>query len=72
MRSLYLRDVPSEVIERLERLAALEGVSVNELRIRDLTEACRVGDQAVLDALPDRAIVPSAVLRAVAVERSSR
>ena len=36
MRTLYLRNVPDEVVARLERLALLAGTSVNVLAVREL------------------------------------
>ncbi len=54
MRTLYLRNVPDLVIERLERLAALHSMSVSALAVRELTEASkRVDNAALLGALPD-------------------
>ncbi len=54
MRTLYLRNVPDEVVERLERLAAQAGTSVGALAVRELAEASRRADNpALLGALPD-------------------
>src|SRR5439155_8681737 len=54
MRTLYLRNVPDEVVARLERLAATEGASVNADAVRELAEASRRADNpALLGALPD-------------------
>lgn len=54
MSSLYLRNVPDEVVDRLKELARREGISVSALAIRDLTHSSlRVSNSAVLDALPD-------------------
>jgi hypothetical protein len=54
MRTLYLRNVPDDVIERLERLAVLDSMSVSAVAVRELTEASkRVDNAALLGALPE-------------------
>ena len=45
MRTLYIRNVPDEVAERLERMAARRGVSLNALAVRELTEVGRARGQ---------------------------
>jgi plasmid stability protein len=73
MRTLYLRNVPDAVVERLERLAAREGTSVSALAVRELSEVSRRADNAaLLDALPDLAIDPSWVADGLDAERTSR
>ena len=53
MRTLYLRNVPDEVVERLERQAKAESTSVNAVAVRELTEVSRRFDNAaLLAALP--------------------
>jgi plasmid stability protein len=54
MRTLYLRNVPDDVVERLERLAARDATSVSALAVRELAEASRRADNpALLAQLPD-------------------
>jgi len=54
MRTRYLRNVPDQVVDRLERLASLAGTSVNALAVTELTESSRRADnQALLGSLPD-------------------
>jgi plasmid stability protein len=48
MRTLYLRNVPDEVGERLERMAAREGLSVSALAVRELSVASRRADNPAL------------------------
>jgi len=73
MRTLYLRNVPDDVVERLERLAAREAMSVSALAIRDLAEVPRRADNpALLGALPDLAIDPSRVVEDLDTERAAR
>ena len=53
MRTLYLRNVPDEVVERLERQAKAESTSVNALAVRELTEVSRrYNNAAIFASLP--------------------
>lgn len=73
MRTLYLRNVPDEVVERLERLAARDGTSVGALAVRELAEVSRrVDNAAVLGDLPDRGVAPAAVLADLDADRGAR
>lgn len=73
MRTLYLRNVPEDVIERLERLAAREATSVSALAVRELAEVSRRADNPVLlGALPDLAFETSVIVEAVDEGRSQR
>ena len=54
MKTLYLRNVPDAVIERLERLAARDSTSVGAVAVRELADVSRRADNpALLGALPD-------------------
>ena len=54
MKTLYLRNVPDEVSERLASLAAREGLSVSSFALRELSQAARRADNpALLGELPD-------------------
>jgi plasmid stability protein len=54
MRTLYLRNVPDDVVERLERLAARDGTSVGAVAVRELADVSRRADNPrLLGALPD-------------------
>jgi hypothetical protein len=54
MRTLYLRNVPDAVGERLEMLADREGLSVSAFAVRELAAIARRADNpALLAALPD-------------------
>jgi hypothetical protein len=73
MRTLYLRNVPDEVVERLERLAAREAISVSALAVRELSEVSKRADNAaLLEALPDLEIEPSRLVEGLGAERRSR
>jgi hypothetical protein len=63
MRTLYLRNVPDEVVQRLERMAKYEGTSVNAVAIRELAEASRrIDNAALLESLPDYKVPISEIL----------
>ena len=48
MKTLYLRNVPDEVGERRERLAAREGMSVSAFATRALARRARRADNPAL------------------------
>lgn len=63
MRVLYLRNVPDDVGERLERLAAREGMSLSAFAVRELAWiAFRADNPALLAALPDLGVESRAVV----------
>ena len=73
MRTLYLRNVPDEVVERLERLADRDKMSVSAVAIRELTEASRgVDNPALLGALPDLHITTHDLVSGIDTERAGR
>lgn len=73
MRTLYLRNVPDEVVERLERLAARESMSLSALAVRELAEVSRRADNAaLLDALPDLPLDRADIIDALDAERGQR
>jgi len=73
MRTLYLRNVPDEVGERLERLAAREGLSLSAFASRELAAISRRADNpALLGELPDLGVAADAVVEDVEAGRTSR
>jgi hypothetical protein len=73
MKTLYLRNVPEEVTDRLERLAAREGLSVSALAIRELAVAVRRADNPALVAdLPDLGISAAETVRVLEEGRNER
>lgn len=73
MRTLYLRNVPDEVVERLERLAARDSISVSALAVRELAEASRRADNpALLGQLPDLDLGTATILEDLEAERADR
>ena len=73
MRTLYLRNVPDDVVERLERLAARDATSVGAVAVRELAEVSRRADNpALLGVLPDLDIDVAAVVDDLDRERAAR
>ena len=73
MRTLYLRNVPDDVVKRLERLAERERTSVAAVAVRELTEASRRADNpALLGALPDLSIDATELVGDIDAERAGR
>lgn len=73
MRTLYLRNVPDEVVRRLELLAALDRTSVGAVAVRELAEVSRRADNpALLGVLPDLDIDVTTVVDDLDRERAAR
>lgn len=73
MRTLYLRNVPDDVGERLERLAAREGMSVSAFAARELAAIARRADNmSLLAGLPDLGVAAEDVAADVETGRRSR
>lgn len=70
MRTLYLRNVPDDVVERLERLAARDATSVGAVAVRELAEVSRRADNpGLLGALPDLNVDAAGIVADVDAER---
>jgi hypothetical protein len=73
MRTLYLRNVPDEVMARLERLAARAGTSVSAFAVHELADVSRRADNAaLLSALPDLDVTTASILDDLDAGRSAR
>jgi plasmid stability protein len=73
MKTLYLRNVPDDVSERLASLAAREGLSVSSFALRELTDVARRADNpALLGELPDLDVSAKDVVIDLEVGRSAR
>jgi plasmid stability protein len=48
MSTLYIRNLPEHVTAKLQELAKREGMSVNALAVRELTQVARAMDNATL------------------------
>ncbi|MGH7876094.1 MAG: FitA-like ribbon-helix-helix domain-containing protein [Candidatus Dormibacteraceae bacterium] len=73
MPTLYLRNVPDEVLTRLQRLAARDGASINATAVRELAEATRRADNpALLGDLPDLQVGAQEIVAAITSGRAPR
>ena len=73
MRTLYLRNVPDDVVERLQRLAARDGTSVGAVAVRELADVSRRADNpALLGSLPDLGVDVPTIIGDVDAERAAR
>ncbi len=72
MKTLYLRNVPDDVVERLQRLAARQATSVGAAAVRELAEVTRRADNAaLLGVLPDLGVDPADVVADVETGRTA-
>jgi len=72
MRTLYLRNVPDDVVRRLERLAALDGTSVGAVAVRELADVSRRADNpGLIGTLPDLGVDVSQILDDLDSERGA-
>jgi hypothetical protein len=73
MRTLYLRNVPDEVVERLEQLAAVDATSVSAVAVRELADVSRrASNPALLGRLPDLQVDPTQIVAGIEAERPQR
>lgn len=73
MRTLYLRNVPDDVGQRLEELADREGMSLSAFVVRELADVARRADNAsLLAGLPDLGVEPDDVLADLESARRDR
>jgi plasmid stability protein len=73
MATLYLRNVPDDVSERLAVLAEREGLSVSAFAVRELASIARRADNpALLADLPDLGVEPADVLADLDAGRGRR
>lgn len=73
MRTLYVRNVPDDVVERLEQLAAREGSSVNAVVVKELSKVARPMTNAeIFDSLPSLDISTESILKALDDGRAGR
>ena len=72
MRTLYLRNVPDDVVRRLELLAARDGTSVGAVAVRELADVSRRADNpALLGSLPDLDVDTTTILEDVDAGRAT-
>jgi hypothetical protein len=70
---LYLRDVPPEVVKRLERISVRDGAPVEVVAVRELAEASRRADNPLrLGSLPDLGVSAAALVRDLGEGRAGK
>ena len=73
MRTLYLRNVPDDVVRRLQRLADRDGSSVSAVAVRELSEVSRRADNpALVGELPDLGVDVPLIVEGIEQERTTR
>ena len=72
-KTLYLRNVPDAVAERLELLAAQAGMSTSAFAVRELSEISRRADNAaILASLPSAPLSMQDVVAGIHADREER
>ncbi len=70
VRTLYLRNVPNDVMDRLERMARAASTSVTAIAIRELDAATkRVDNAALLATLPDLGVPTAQIVEDLEADR---
>jgi hypothetical protein len=73
MRTLYIRHVPDDVAQQLEKLANRAGIPLSTFALQELTEAARRANNAeLLKSLPSHSIDRSIILDALHACRDER
>ena len=73
MKTLYLRNVPDEVVRRLETLAGHEGLSVSAMAVRELASSTRRADNpTLLGDLPGLGVSTTQIVDALHEGRAER
>lgn len=73
MKTLYLRNVPEDVVRRLQQLADRDGTSVGAVAVRELSDVSRRADNpALVGELPDLGVDVSLIVESVEQERANR
>ena len=73
MRTLYLRNVPEEVVQRLEMLADRTGLSLSAMAVRELARSTRRAENPeLLGDLSDLSVSTTDIVDALHSGRSER
>lgn len=73
MKTLYLRNVPEDVVRRLQQLADRDGTSVGAVAVRELSDVSRRADNpALIGSLPDLDVEVPAIVEDLERERADR
>ncbi len=72
-KTLYLRNVPDDVADRLDRLAKQMGMSTSAFAVRELSQLSRRADNAaILDSLPSVPMSTEEVVAGIHADREER
>ena len=73
MKTLYLRNVPEDVVRRLQRLADHDGTSVGAVAVRELSDVSRRADNPdLVGGLPDLGVDALAIVEDIERDRFDR
>ena len=73
MKTLYLRNVPDDVVRRLQLLADRDGTSVGAVAVRELSDVSRRADNpALMGSLPDLGVDALTIVEGIEHERATR
>ena len=73
MKTLYLRNVPEDVVRRLQLLADRDGTSLGAIAVRELSDVSRRADNpALVGRLADLDIDVAVIVDGVEQERVNR
>lgn len=73
MKTLYLRNVPEDVVRRLQQLADRDGTSVSAVAVRELSDVSRRADNpGLVGTLPDLGVDVLDIVDDVEQERAHR
>ncbi len=73
MKTLYLRNVPEDVVRRLQQLADRDGTSLGAVAVRELSDVSRRADNLSLMAqLADLDVDVSEIVESLEQERAAR
>ncbi len=73
MKTLYLRNVPEDVVRRLQQLADRDGTSVGAVAVRELSDVSRRADNpALVGELPDLGVDVPSIVEDIKQERENR
>ncbi|MEP7330812.1 MAG: type II toxin-antitoxin system VapC family toxin [Terracoccus sp.] len=72
MKTLYLRNVPDDVVRRLQLLADRDGTSVSAVAVRELSDVSRRADNpALMGSLPDLGVDALTIVEGIEHERAT-
>lgn len=73
MKTLYLRNVPEDVVRRLQQLADRDGTSVGAVAVRELSDVSRRADNpGLMGELPHLGVDVLTIVEGVERERATR